>query len=221
MRGTGFLHDGSTDTLSTFLSEGVFSLLPSQNANLQQFLFQFPSDLAPIVGQQVTLTSTNASVANPRIDLLIQRADTPFTSFVLGGAVRECDLIVKGNFGSVPHGWVMLRGTPALCEQTHTCLFRGDSHPLNDNAHLWTDEQIRSLAPTEGPLTYTCAPPGSGRAHGHRSKSRRNPGSAARTGHLALPNGWNRAARSARATTIGVRSSNYLIPLPVRSAFGL
>ena len=35
-------------------------------------------ELAPIVGQQVTLTSTNSAVAGPRISLMIARAATPF-----------------------------------------------------------------------------------------------------------------------------------------------
>jgi len=62
------------------------------------------------VGQQVTLTSTNSAVAGPRIDLLIQRAGTAFTSKVLGGAVTECDLIVKGTLAGEARGW---RRTPA------------------------------------------------------------------------------------------------------------
>ena len=64
-------------------------------------MLAFDTDLAPIVGQQVTLTSTNAAVANPRIDLLIARAGTAFASPVLGGAVTECDLVVKGSIGGV------------------------------------------------------------------------------------------------------------------------
>ena len=42
--------------------------------DMEQFVLAFDSDLAPIVGQQITLTSTNGSVVQARIDLLIARA---------------------------------------------------------------------------------------------------------------------------------------------------
>jgi hypothetical protein len=70
---------------------------------------------------------------------------------MLGGTVTECDLIVKGNLGVTPVGFVM-QGSQ----------FRDDFHALNDPNGLWSDDQVRALATTQGPLTYTCAPPGSG-----------------------------------------------------------
>lgn len=53
---------------------------------LEAFVLAFDTNLAPIVGQQITLTPTNAAVAVPRINLLIARAEA-----------RECELIVKGQ----------------------------------------------------------------------------------------------------------------------------
>ncbi len=41
-------------------------------------MLAFESDIAPIVGQQITLTKTNASAVGPRIDLLQARAAAPF-----------------------------------------------------------------------------------------------------------------------------------------------
>jgi hypothetical protein len=146
VRGFGFLHDGSVDTLKTFLEAGVFSLNNAQELDLEQFSLAFPTDLAPIVGQQVTLTASNGAAVNPRIDLMIQRAGTPFTSLVLGGAVTECDLIVKGSVGGSERGWVREAGG----------LFR------DDLGNTLADAALRALATSEGPLTYTCAPPGSG-----------------------------------------------------------
>ncbi len=146
VRGFGFLHDGSVDTLKTFLQAPVFSLSPVQEGDLEQFGLAFPSDLAPIVGQQVTLTSTNSGVVNPRIDLLVTRAGTPFSSLVLGGVVTECDLVVKGSEGGVARGWV----------RESSGLFR------DDLGNTETDAALRALANTDGPLTYTCVPPGSG-----------------------------------------------------------
>ena len=71
-------------------------------------MLAFPTDLAPIVGQQITLTATNGPPSSPRIDLLIARAGASFTSLILGGAVTECDLIVKGSVGGAPRGWKRL-----------------------------------------------------------------------------------------------------------------
>lgn len=51
-------------------------------------LVAFDTDLAPIVGQQVTLTDTNAGVAGPRVDRLGTQAGTGFSSRILGGAVQ-------------------------------------------------------------------------------------------------------------------------------------
>jgi DNA-binding beta-propeller fold protein YncE len=162
VRGVGFLHDGGVDTVNTFLGAPVFALSPTEQRDLEQFILRFPTDLAPIVGQQVTLTSSNSGVAGARIDLLKARADASYASFTLGGTVRECDLIVKGSVGVNPAGWVMQADTPSGCAVTHSCQFRDDFHTLSDPAGLWTDAQVRALAVTDGPLTYTCAPPGSG-----------------------------------------------------------
>jgi hypothetical protein len=168
VRGTGFQHDGSVDTLKTFVGMGIFSLNNQEEDDLEAFLLAFPTDLAPIVGQQVTLTSGDlvttscggeafccpAPVAGPpgsdsaceRVDTLIDRASTAFDSLILGGSVTECDLIAQGSVGGVARGWVRESGG----------IFRDDT----DNTI--SDASLRALAGSEGPLTYTCAPPGSG-----------------------------------------------------------
>jgi hypothetical protein len=53
----GFSHEGSFDTLLRFLSANVLSLSSAERKDLEAFIMVFPSDLAPIVGQQVTLTA--------------------------------------------------------------------------------------------------------------------------------------------------------------------
>ncbi len=150
IRGFGILHDGSIDTIRNFLSAGVFSLSTAQRLDLEQFNMEFPTDLAPIVGQQVTLTASNSAVVNPRIDLMIQRAGTAFESLMLGGTVTECDVVVKGTVAGVERGAVRVASGQ----------FRTD---MNE---FFSDAVIRNLANTEGPLTYTCAPPGSGERMG-------------------------------------------------------
>ena len=150
VRGYGFSHDGSLDTMKIFLDSpgvpGFFNVTTQDKFFLESFMLAFPTDLAPIVGQQITLDATNGAAVGPRIDLMIARAAAPFTSLVLGGAVTECDLIVKGSVGGSPRGWVRLVSG----------LFQDDLGATLD------DPSLRALALTEGPLTYTCAPPGSG-----------------------------------------------------------
>jgi DNA-binding beta-propeller fold protein YncE len=150
VRGFGFLHDGSVDTVHNFLGASVFTANPTQRRELEAFTFQFPTDLAPIVGQQVTLDPANLAATNPRIDLLIARAGADFDSLLLGGTVKECDLIVKGSQGGAPRGW--------LREANGS--FRSDIDTVV------SDSTLRALIGTEGPLTYTCVPPGSGHRAG-------------------------------------------------------
>jgi hypothetical protein len=166
VRGFGFLHDGSVDTLfrlvsaSTFLPRapgtipsldprtppemvpdpgnvGGLPLTPegiAQRRALEAFMLAFDSNLAPIVGQQTTLTEGNAAVAGPRIDLLMARANA-----------HECDLVAKnrgGGFLSLGDGQFRFSrlGTPAV-----------------------PDRLLRATALLPmGEITYTCVPPGSG-----------------------------------------------------------
>lgn len=160
IRGFGVLHDGSIDTVFRFLSATVFNLNNTQRQDLEQLILQFPSNLAPIVGQQTTLTNTNAFVAGPRIDLLIERGKACFNVLGTPGQ-NECDVVVKGIAGGEARGWVMQRTGP--CGPAQSISFRGDR--LADP--LLTDAQLRALAATPGNhLTYTCAPPGSGERMG-------------------------------------------------------
>jgi YVTN family beta-propeller protein len=161
IRGFGFLHDGSVDTIFRFLRADVFSgQFPStgtgfdlligdtQRRQVEQFMLAFDSTLAPIVGQQITLTNTNASTVSSRISLLIARARTNFT-LVGNSSAKECDLVVKGNIAGVQRSWLLNAST-------------GNFTPDNGGAAL-TDSQLRALAATAGQeLTYTCVPPGSG-----------------------------------------------------------
>jgi len=152
VRGFGFLHDGSVDTVKSFLTASAFnfpgdeSTHDQQREDLEAFSLAFPSDLAPIVGQQVTLTSSNSTEANPRIAKLIARSDAEFKSLMLGGTVTECDLVVKGSIGGQPRGW----------------LHEGGGQFRNDVNVVEGDATVRGYAATDGPVTYTCAPPGSG-----------------------------------------------------------
>jgi len=147
IRGFGFLHDGSVDTLFRFLHATVFSThsfggpnvgfqTEQQRRDVEQFLLGFDSNLAPAVGQQATLDGTGTAAS--RIDVLVARA-----------AAGDCDLIVKGNVAGVPHGWVRLASG----------MFQGD----REGELPVADATVRTLASVAGQeLTYTCVPPGSG-----------------------------------------------------------
>ena len=145
IKGFGYLHDGSVGSLKDFVSSTVFNLSDQQEDELVDIMLAFPSDLAPIVGQQVTLTSNNSSVADPRINLLRQRAQATFTSLILGGTTRECDLIVKGVISDQQRGWLM----------------QNNGSYIDDTGATITDDALRVLAGST-PLTFTCVVPGSG-----------------------------------------------------------
>jgi hypothetical protein len=159
IRRFGFTNDGAVDTLIRFFTAIVFhpqltAGFPLINPNatrrdVEQYVLAFDSDLAPVVGQQVTLTSTNASAAGARITLLEQRAAAAFTSKVLGGAVVECDLVARVAQGGAVKGF--------LFNTTNSSFV-----PSGGGTAL-TDAQIRALANTAGQeVTFTCVPPGSG-----------------------------------------------------------
>jgi thrombospondin type 3 repeat protein len=157
IRGFGFLHGGSNDTVFRFFRANVFSgIAPSfpgtgftsdtQRRQVEAFVMATDSNLAPIVGQQITLDNTNAAVAGPRISLLIARANAAYPVLNYPGA-RECDLVVKGVVGGKAKGWTL----------------SGSSFVPDDGGAPQSDAQLRALAATAGQsLTYTCAPPGSG-----------------------------------------------------------
>ncbi len=161
VRGFGYLNDGSIDTVVSFLTGQVFQF-PSDpsdepnnpgsvmRTNVANFIMAFPSDLAPIVGQQVTLTSTNAgdSAVTGRLTLLLTRALTPYVD-VDRSPNNECDLVVKGKIGGVPRGWWL--------SATNTFT------PDKSTDPALSDAGLRALANVPGQeLTYTCVPPGSG-----------------------------------------------------------
>jgi hypothetical protein len=97
----------------------------------------YPSNMMPVVGQQVTLESSSGQDAFDRAELLIARA-----------SLGDCDLVVKGRVQGEPRGYVLDDG-----------MFLSDrsSEPAVSNDAL----QALIGDATES-LTYLCAPPGSG-----------------------------------------------------------
>jgi DNA-binding beta-propeller fold protein YncE len=152
IRGIGFLHAGDFDTVFRFhhglsFSEevngpggGGFPIGPAgdvQRRQVEAFIMAFPSNHAPIVGQQITLAATSTLAVNARVDLLRQRADA-----------GECDLVAKTEVLDTEVGFVYAGGG----------LFRSDRRLLPPVP----DAVVRALALAGNPVTYTCAPRGSG-----------------------------------------------------------
>lgn len=176
IRGFGFLHDGATDLLFNFLKGGVFDNgeepceagvsrahgcefnrgrvgIPNDTVRqgLVDYLMEFDNDIAPIVGQQITLHKASNDLAWQRFELLTERAESGFVSKVLGGAVNECDLIATGLMAGERKGFLY---NPV------EKLFIGDKQA--DEALNKAD--IRGLlVATDNILTFTCLVPGTGK----------------------------------------------------------
>ena len=148
VRGFGLNHDGTVPTLFTFNSGfdevplnpvGIPNTPAGAQAkhDMEEFQLAFDTNFAPIVGQQITLTSGNQAVASSRVDLLVARADA-----------GECDLVAKGRlvdeigFVYVGSGQfaVDLAAVPPVPRGLLETIMTANTHTL----------------------TYTCAPPGSG-----------------------------------------------------------
>ena len=143
IRGFGFAHDGSVDTIATFLSGGTFEFdSERERDDVIDFVFAMDAELAPVVGQQVTLSASTASADTlARFDLLVERA----------GAVEprpECDLIGKGVLGGEPRGALLSDGAFRLDRASESAM---------------TPAQLTGEAQRAGNVfTFTCVPPGNG-----------------------------------------------------------
>lgn len=138
VRGFGFGHDGSVDTLDRFMGASFFLLSGAERDDLVRFLLAYDSDLPPVVGQQVTIRAGSAADADARLDLLVARA-----------GAGECELAAKLVIEGEPHGFLLDADG-----------FRSDraAEPAVPV------EEARGRARTAGQeTTFTCHPVGSGR----------------------------------------------------------
>lgn len=175
VRGFGFLHDGATDLLFNFLKGAVFDdgvtpcaagistqhgcefnqgFVGIPNDIVRQgvvdFMMEFDSDLAPIVGQQMTLNKQSSSQKHERVKLLEVRAKSDFSSKILGGRVKECDLIVRGQLNGQARSFLYLAN---------------NDHYISDKqqTQALAPEALKALLVLENDvLTFTCVVPGMG-----------------------------------------------------------
>ncbi|MCH7960617.1 MAG: hypothetical protein IID08_10825, partial [Candidatus Hydrogenedentes bacterium] len=172
--GFGFFHDGSIDSVTTFLSSPVFNQLNDQDiADLVALMFAFSGSdfgnptqnppilfftgfsLIPLVSEPPSMQfskDTHAAVGQQ------QTINTPLASLTLinqyidladAGAV---DLVVKGSVGGDPRGWFHDSGA-----STGTPIFRSDS--ATETIDL---ETLVALADVGSELTFTVVHRGTG-----------------------------------------------------------
>jgi len=144
LTGFGFIHDGSIDTLLSFLRLPVFTFRnDNDRRDVEAFVLAFDSGLAPAVGVQATINGENklSAAAAQRISLLIAQADA-----------GNCDLVVKGLVSGVHRGFVYV----------------GNGMLRSDRASesLVTWQSLVQAAGAGAELTFTGVPVGSGRRLG-------------------------------------------------------
>jgi DNA-binding beta-propeller fold protein YncE len=151
VRGFGFTHDGSFDTVfrfhnvllfaqSEFFNPNGFPFGPegdSMRRQVEAFLLAFDSNLAPVVGQQVTLGVNADAAAQTRLDLLENAA-----------RAGQCDLVVRLSSGNAERGYLYLND--------------GTFTPDRAARSTMTDSALRAMAARGSFITFTAVPPGSG-----------------------------------------------------------
>lgn len=178
VRGFGFLHDGATDLLQNFLRGGVFDdgeepcsdgLDPIHGCEFNlgfvgipgdvvrtaivDYLMAFDADLAPIVGQQITLSSTSSAQMFDRLGLFEARAQADFASKILGGQSKECELVANGVVDRQKRGYFYDVSQSVYISDKAT------------QAPLTRPQMIALLRQTDVSMTFTCMVPGSGWQH--------------------------------------------------------
>jgi len=142
VRGFGFIHDGSFDSVFRFHNAGF--IFPQgeegdrQKRAAEAFVLAFDSNLAPIVGQQITLNASTSAVVNARINLLIARAEQ-----------GECDLVAKTVINGRETGYLYAGAGKFMTS-------RRNQPPI-------PEALLRAVTLfSDRSLTYTCVPRGAG-----------------------------------------------------------
>lgn len=144
IKGFGYLHDGSVASLLDFFASPTFQFpepRPQTESDIVRFVMVADSNLAPIVGQQVTVSASSPAAADDRLALLQARA-------LVSESLPECDLVVRG----------------VVEEERFSAILTADGHFLDTwYARHSADDLLELARSGANTLTFTCAPPGSGR----------------------------------------------------------
>ena len=142
--GFGLLHDGTLDTIVSFLRLDTF-FFPGNTEEekdvtrrlLESYIMAFDTGMAPAVGRQLTVSDQLRERDRQLIDLLMTRA-----------AAGDCDLTARGWEQKRLRGWLLRDGR-----------FYGDR---SDETMLNLEELLSRYRRQGEPLTFTCVPPGDG-----------------------------------------------------------
>jgi len=143
VRGFGWNHNGSTSGNFVIADLGMSA---EPLAQIRAFLFAFPTEQAPIVGQQITLSPISDDSVHERISLLVERA-------LVTVPVPECDLVAKGIINKQARGFVM----------------NSDGKFISDvatDAPFALEELVELAIEDDNAMTFTCTQWGSGRRIG-------------------------------------------------------
>jgi DNA-binding beta-propeller fold protein YncE len=135
----GFPVAGPDDDPATAQAKVLANI--TQRRQVEAFMLAFDSNLAPIVGQQVTLADWSGDDVQARIDLFEARA-----------AAGECDLVAHGQLHGRAVGFLYNPTTGRFIPD------RAKDAPV-------ADADLRALV-CDGELTFTAVPPGSGQRIG-------------------------------------------------------
>ena len=142
IKGFGYLHDGSIASLADFFASPTFQFPEPRietESDVVRFVLAADSNLAPIVGQQVTLSLHSGTTDEQRLDLMEQRA-------LVTQPRPECDLIVRG----------VIEG------QRFSALYASKKYQDSNGARHTSAALRASVKTGDNALTFTCAPVGSG-----------------------------------------------------------
>ena len=111
-----------------------------KQADIVRFVMAADSNMAPIVGQQVTINAASVQEQLDRWALLEERA-------LVISPREECDLVVRG----------VLEGV------RYSALLQADGRYLDTDGNLKSSAELESAArQNSNTISATCVPPGSG-----------------------------------------------------------
>ena len=142
-RGSGFIHDGSTDNLFDFLhfpgfnfSQPSTQTADENRRDVEAFLLGFDTGMPPAVGAQVSFPGGSSA----RLDTLKGQAD-----------LGNCELVAKGRVNGNPRGW----------------WYQGSEIWMSDKSgESISTASLLALAGPGSEVTITGVPPGAGRRMG-------------------------------------------------------
>ena len=144
IKGFGYLHDGAISSLMDFFASPTFNF-PSprreNEADIVRFVMVADSNMAPVVGQQVTISAFSSQQELDRWTLLEQRA-------MVVEPRPECDLVVRGLLDGV----------------RYSAMMQSDGTYLDTDGNVRTRTELQTSVGGSGAaaLSFSCYAPQSG-----------------------------------------------------------